>query len=176
MSDTDTPKTDTLLRELNGDPSYKSLTESDAEEVVRLARKLERELARLEGRACLVCGLPNDSTCPQRLDEMSPCTFDPTPIEAAKTFLRRAEKAEKELERVNGYDRYCDGEIKRLERELAQARQDAERYRWLRVYAEHVRGFKIEWSEGEDDLPEDGVFYPQPSLDAAIDAAMKEGK
>lgn len=59
--------------------------------------RLADENARLSGRLCLVCGLHNDSQCPQRNDEMSPCTFDPSPVEAAKAFFARATKAEAEL-------------------------------------------------------------------------------
>jgi outer membrane murein-binding lipoprotein Lpp len=59
-------------------------------------------------------------------------------------------------------------EMARLERENAELRKDAERYRWLRDPAN---------MRHEDDLcVSDGYFneYREGELDAAIDAAMKE--
>ena len=47
---------------------------------------------RLEGKLCLVCGAKEP--CELDKGEMSPCTFDPSPIEAAKRFLLRASQAE----------------------------------------------------------------------------------
>ena len=59
------------------------------------AEKAEQRQAQLEGRLCLICGAKEP--CELDKSEMSPCTFDPSPIEAAKAFLRRAEKVEAEI-------------------------------------------------------------------------------
>lgn len=59
-----------------------------AEVLAARVRELEQQVTQLEGRACLVCGLPNNSTCPMRNDEVNPCTFDPSPIDAARRFLK----------------------------------------------------------------------------------------
>ena len=57
------------------------------------ARQLERDLAalqeklnRYEGKLCLICGAK--APCELDKSEMSPCTFDPNPIDAAKRFQR----------------------------------------------------------------------------------------
>ena len=55
--------------------------------------------------------------------------------------------------------------IEQLERELAEARQDAERYRWLKENATDIR-----W-EGHH-----VVRATMHCLDASIGASMKEGK
>lgn len=62
----------------------------------RLAEK-DNHIGRLEGRMCLICGLPSKAECPSRDMEMSPCTFDPSPIEAARMFLERATQLEAKI-------------------------------------------------------------------------------
>lgn len=75
-----------------------SFGDDDAPQVIRAELlRLTKENARLSGRMCLVCGAANDAACPQRDDTFSPCTFDPSPVDAARDFLRRATKAEAEL-------------------------------------------------------------------------------
>lgn len=49
----------------------------------------EKKVARLEGRMCLVCGAPEPCK-----DAPDACTFDPSPIDAARAFLDRATAAE----------------------------------------------------------------------------------
>jgi hypothetical protein len=59
-----------------------------------------------------------------------------------------------------------------LERELAEARKDAERYRWLRDNTCKSSLYEHCGIEGYDTE----VMISGEVLDAAIDAAMKEGK
>jgi hypothetical protein len=74
------------------------------------------------------------------------------------------------------YQPYAAAELRRLHAECEALRADAERYRWLRECAratsEHWGG---RWSlviEG----PAPGGNAPPASIDAAIDAALKEVK
>ena len=62
-------------------------------------------------------------------------------------------------------------EIERLRAELAECKQDAERYRWLR---DDCGGFEVTVREENEDGYESWVAgYPAEELDAAIDAARK---
>jgi hypothetical protein len=64
-------------------------------------RSLTETNNRLEGRMCLVCGRPEP--CKEAADA---CTFDPSPIDAARQFLARAETAERALaEAISSRDR-----------------------------------------------------------------------
>ena len=60
---------------------------------------------------------------------------------------------------------------RQLERELAEARKDAERYRWLRDNTCKSSLYEHCGIEGYDTE----VMISGEVLDAAIDAAMKEG-
>ena len=64
----------------------------------KLCERLERErdeardtIARLEGRACLVCGA--SEPCELKTHEYAPCTFDPSPVDAARQFMRERDEA-----------------------------------------------------------------------------------
>lgn len=64
----------------------------------------------------------------------------------------------------------------RLAKELAEAKRDAERYRWLRVQPNDCSAPRIDvvrWTE-EDPASNSGEGLRLHELDAAIDAAMKE--
>jgi hypothetical protein len=61
-----------------------------------------------------------------------------------------------------------------LERELAEAKKNAERYRWLRDHAQNTLIGVYEWVER--DGRQQMAWLASNELDAAIDAAMKEGK
>ena len=62
-----------------------------------------------------------------------------------------------------------------LERELAEAKRDAERYRWLR--SRHYKGGMLGvWRETKDGVAIVDGWLSGADLDKAIDAAMKEGK
>lgn len=56
-----------------------------------MLRALDEEVGRLAGRLCLVCGAKEPCK-----DAPDACTFDPSPIEAAQAFHRRAITAEAE--------------------------------------------------------------------------------
>ena len=77
-------------------------------------KELEEENDRLTGKLCLICG----ATEPCELDksEMSPCTFDPHPIAAARGFLERATALEAQLKRAE---------------EVVKAAQDSARFLWV---------------------------------------------
>jgi len=69
------------------------------EAAAALAEAQER-IARLEGRICLVCG--RREPCKEAPDA---CTFDPSPIEAAQAFLKRAVAAENDSKRIEWMER-----------------------------------------------------------------------
>lgn len=58
---------------------------------------------------------------------------------------------------------------------VAQLAEDAERYRWLRKYAESIDGAGISWFTGNEPLRDNNLNFgvANPSLDAAIDAAIE---
>lgn len=60
-------------------------------EAAAIGDKMAERLGRYEGRLCLICGAKEP--CDLDKGEMSPCTFDPNPIDAAKAFLKRATEA-----------------------------------------------------------------------------------
>lgn len=68
------------------------------------------------------------------------------------------------------YDK-LNNENQSLKTELEAARKDAERYRWLSGEAELIQGRYIEWETSGPDYGE-----RDPSLDAAIDAAIEQAK
>lgn len=110
------------------------------------------------------------------------CQYEPykfaRAIESAATepLLQRIAELEKECsewknDAINGLNAaYLRGRVKELERQLEEARKDAERYRWLRRWKgqEHEPPFTV-----QHEL--DGTLWGG-DLDAAIDAAMKEQK
>jgi len=69
------------------------------------------------------------------------------------------------VEPKNEREWWAHHEIERLRAELAEARRDVERYRWLR---DHYDGIRVKGREFTRGLDPDGL------LDAAIDAARKE--
>ena len=96
----------------------------------------------------------------------------------AEIAAAEAERDEKDKQLAQCYDRMCH-----LERELAAAQKDAERYRWLRARpVEDCTTPRIEvnaWDcnvndDGVSDSVNDGNVLAGDALDAAIDAAMKE--
>ena len=100
-----------------------------------------------------------------------------------------------DLAQIEGYPfSYVDADFSRyLERELAEAKKDAERYRWLRETLQSAKGgayVTVNEHLSYYEKPEIGKevkiqWYPitpigfyiveESTLDAAIDAAMKEG-
>ena len=73
-------------------------------------------------------------------------------------------------------------QLHKLALDLLEARQDAERYQWLRTSAmiegtpRSRNGYRISWPTISADPPKDGGNY-RDRFDAAIDAArQKEGK
>ncbi len=95
-----------------------------------LARERET-VARLEGRLCLICGAKEP--CALSKDEMSPCTFDPSPIEAAQEFQRQLheeraarEKAERELDEAGDSLWVDHPHTKELKARVEAAEQAAE--------------------------------------------------
>jgi hypothetical protein len=87
----------------------------------------------------------------------------------------RAEKAEAERDRISELHAESQHEIDKLRAERDELKADAERYLWL---GEQV-AFGL-WGivqGNEDDLQADGRYLDDKvDIDAAIDAAMKEGK
>ena len=67
----------------------------DAYVLARAYQEARREIERLTGKMCLICGAKEP--CELDKSDMSPCTFDPHPIEAAQAFLKRATAAEETL-------------------------------------------------------------------------------
>jgi predicted 3-demethylubiquinone-9 3-methyltransferase (glyoxalase superfamily) len=87
------------------------------------------------------------------------------------TLVQRLREYHREVTELDGGEcpalamvREAADEIERLQRELAEARRDAERYRWLRDKS------PAKWTIDVGDLP---LF--KFDLDAAIDAAMEQG-
>ncbi len=63
------------------------------------------------------------------------------------------------------------GDVERLRAELAECKQDAERYRWLR---DDCGGFEVTVREENEDGGEEWIAgYSGPELDIAIDTARK---
>ncbi len=110
--------------------------------------ELEQREAQLTGRMCLICGKPEP--CKESPDA---CTFDPNPIEAARSFLLRATKAESAL---------------------AAAQKDAARYRWLRECSptRSDRNIQVRISHYLDGQYITTDYINLADLDAAIDAAI----
>ena len=69
--------------------------------------------------------------------------------------------------------RQAAARIEELERELAEAKRDAERYRWLRN--RHYKGGMLGvWRETKEGVAIVDGWLSGAELDKAIDAAMKE--
>ena len=65
---------------------------------------LEAENARLQGKACLICGRDTPCELDTNKDNApnwpgSPCTFDPSPIDAARRFMQERDEARALAER-----------------------------------------------------------------------------
>jgi hypothetical protein len=97
------------------------------------------------------------------------CRINGMGAERELALMAKVERLEKRLEidartKYDGID--CrDATIRELERENAELRKDAERYRWLR-HADLEEASAKHWPNGE--VPEGDEF------DGAIDAAMKD--
>ena len=81
-------------------------------------------------------------------------------IDILEAQLAEANKRIRMLETANGT--YAT-----IERELVEAKKDAERYRWLRKRGISLTGSTRGWRSGE---------YLDKHIDAAIDQAMREGE
>jgi hypothetical protein len=64
-------------------------------------------------------------------------------------------------------------QVSQLERELAEAKKDADRYRWLRDNSYNVQIGVYEWVER--DGRQQRAWLAGNELDDVIDAAIKEG-
>lgn len=81
--------------------AHTNLIDALLAEFDRLKRELlqaQESIARLEGRLCLVCGA--SAPCKLKDDALSPCTFDPSPIEAAQRFHKQANDMRAERDRL----------------------------------------------------------------------------
>lgn len=187
---------DLLAKALGVEADKMRAVEYYAREASEKIESLAEENARLTGKMCLICGRPEPCT-----DTPEACTFDPHPIEAARAFLRRAERAEADRDKAIAkateylYERDalvarfseiapCDpGDTPALiaARALAkhrELRKDAERYRWLRSELKRVDPLaSIVWKHNDDRTSNEWanigiVDHLDAGIDAAIDAAL----
>ena len=87
---------------------------------------LEAENARLQGRACLICG--RDAPCELDTNKDndpnwpgSPCTFDPSPVEAAKRFMEQRDRLQEQVKEAETCAKWSGDIVKEAESERDRA-------------------------------------------------------
>lgn len=123
---TPTPRTDALTARMATELDRPLLVADHTIELCDLARELERALtaaeatiARLEGRMCLICG--RSEPCTEAPDA---CTFDPSPLDAAKRFRDRAVAAQAALEEARKVSMRRAAAVFKLTAELCRLAED----------------------------------------------------
>ncbi|KKL61582.1 hypothetical protein LCGC14_2193860 [marine sediment metagenome] len=98
--------------------------------------KARAENARLQGQACLICG--RDEPCELDTNKNndpnwpgSPCTFDPSPIDAARRFMDERDALQTRVEEANGVMGLATAALRERIREVGLLKDERDDYKAL---------------------------------------------